>query len=103
MRVTTTRRRLNSRCKVLLELGPDNRVQFLHRSVKDYLDSRDIQHRLEEATGQHQKCKWLFNTQSEAVQDLSRAAIFNETSSCCLNLHPTLLVSYIHFWTGQLT
>ncbi|KAK7712124.1 hypothetical protein SLS63_012493 [Diaporthe eres] len=51
MRVTTTRRRLNSRCKGLLELGPDNRVQFLHRSVKDYLDSRDIQRRLEEATG----------------------------------------------------
>lgn len=51
MRVTTTRRRLNSRCKGLLELGPENRVQFLHRSVKDYLDSQDIQHRLEEATG----------------------------------------------------
>lgn len=51
MRVTTTRRRLNSRCKGLLELGPENRVQFLHRSVKDYLDSLDIQRRLEEATG----------------------------------------------------
>lgn len=51
MRVTTTRRRLNSRCKGLLELGPENRVQFLHRSVKDYLDSQDIQRRFEEATG----------------------------------------------------
>lgn len=50
MRVTMTRH-LNSRCKGLLELGPDNRVQFLHRLVKDYLDSRDIQRRLEEATG----------------------------------------------------
>lgn len=51
MRVMTTRRRLNSRCRGLLELGPENRVQFLHRSVKDYLDNQDIQHRLEGATG----------------------------------------------------
>ncbi|KAL1873205.1 hypothetical protein Daus18300_004025 [Diaporthe australafricana] len=51
MRIMTTRRRLNSRCKGLLELGPENRVQFLHRSVKDYLVNQDIQHRLEEVTG----------------------------------------------------
>lgn len=50
MRILTIRRRLNSRCKGLLELGPENRVQFLHRSVKDYLRNQNIQSRLEEAT-----------------------------------------------------
>ncbi|KAK2599878.1 hypothetical protein N8I77_011598 [Diaporthe amygdali] len=51
MRITTTRRRLNSRCKGLIELGPENRVQFLHRSVRDYLHNQGIQHRLEEDIG----------------------------------------------------
>jgi hypothetical protein len=44
----TTRRRLNSRCKGLLEapmvetLGPEAKVQYLHRTVKDFLARRDI-------------------------------------------------------------
>jgi hypothetical protein len=47
-RTETMRRRLNSRCKGLLEaptveeLGPEATVQYLHRTVKDFLARPDI-------------------------------------------------------------
>jgi hypothetical protein len=52
LRTDTMRRRLNSRCKGLLEVGrpatndPSSQeptVQYLHRTVKDYIEDEDIQ------------------------------------------------------------
>lgn len=41
--ITTTRRRLNGRCKGLLEIHPGNgRVQFLHRTVRDFLGTAEM-------------------------------------------------------------
>ncbi|KAH0559273.1 hypothetical protein GP486_004211 [Trichoglossum hirsutum] len=54
LRADTMRRRLNSRCKGLLEVGSastefgdgEDTVQYLHRTVKDYIESADVQQRL---------------------------------------------------------
>ena len=52
LRADTMRRRLNSRCKGLLEVGgepsapgkdAEDTVQYLHRSVKDYMESAHVQ------------------------------------------------------------
>lgn len=51
IRISTLRRRLNSRCKGLLAIGPGDRVQYLHRTVKDYLSHADVRNRLQEAAG----------------------------------------------------
>ncbi|KAL8822625.1 MAG: hypothetical protein Q9191_006642 [Dirinaria sp. TL-2023a] len=54
LRADTMRRRLNSRCKGLLEAGQElsvpgdhseDTVQYLHRSVKDYIESPGVQKR----------------------------------------------------------
>jgi hypothetical protein len=49
-RVETLKRRLNSRCKGLLEIGPDDRVNFLHRTVRDFLVTPENLTKLENAT-----------------------------------------------------
>ena len=55
LREDTMRRRLNSRCKGLLEVGyapigtGKGTVQYLHRTVKDYIESDEPQSRLESA------------------------------------------------------
>ena len=36
-RIETLQRRLNSRCKGILEIGANNRVNFLHRTTRDYI------------------------------------------------------------------
>lgn len=57
LRAETMRRRLNSRCKGLLEVkssmslgavGEDT-VQYLHRTVKDYIESPEVQDKLQSA------------------------------------------------------
>ncbi|KAM0228577.1 hypothetical protein ACHAPO_010655 [Fusarium lateritium] len=53
IRIDTTRRRINSRCKGLLEIGPGGNVQYLHRTVKDYLSGPDVQSRLDQAVGDY--------------------------------------------------
>ncbi|KAK4211350.1 hypothetical protein QBC37DRAFT_14308 [Rhypophila decipiens] len=50
VRIETLKRRLNSRCKGLLEVGPNHKVGFLHRSVRDFLDDQDMIKRMDEAT-----------------------------------------------------
>jgi hypothetical protein len=50
-RISTLRRRLNSRCKGLLEVGPGHRVQYLHRTVRDYLNNEDTRTKLQKAAG----------------------------------------------------
>lgn len=65
LRYETTRRRLNSRCKGLLEMprlststtrgfftpatAKDLTVQYLHRTVKDYLDTQEVRAKLDAA------------------------------------------------------
>ena len=49
-RVETIRRRLNSRCRGLLEVDPTERVNFLHRSVRDFLVKPDILEKIDNAT-----------------------------------------------------
>ena len=49
-RVETIRRRLNSRCKGLLEVDPTERVNFLHRTVRDFLVRPDIIEKMDNAT-----------------------------------------------------
>ncbi|KAI0432913.1 hypothetical protein F5Y09DRAFT_300773 [Xylaria sp. FL1042] len=56
VRIDTLRRRLNSRCKGLLELGVRNEVQYLHRSVKDYIISPDVSERIQSAAGKDFDC-----------------------------------------------
>ncbi|KAI1275807.1 hypothetical protein F5Y07DRAFT_409016 [Xylaria sp. FL0933] len=56
IRIDTLRRRLNSRCKGLLELGAYNTVQYLHRSVKDYIDGREVSERIKSAAGKDFDC-----------------------------------------------
>ncbi|KAF2970415.1 hypothetical protein GQX73_g3154 [Xylaria multiplex] len=51
IRIDTLRRRLNSRCKGLLELGAQDRVQYLHRSVKDYIDSDEVKRWIQGTAG----------------------------------------------------
>ncbi|KAK0639896.1 hypothetical protein B0T16DRAFT_361557 [Cercophora newfieldiana] len=49
-RIQTLRRRLNSRCKGLLEIGASGgveRVNFLHRTVREYLDRPDIRSKID--------------------------------------------------------
>ncbi|KAK5651188.1 hypothetical protein OQA88_12736 [Cercophora sp. LCS_1] len=48
-RMETIRRRLNSRCKGLLEVGDNERVNFLHRTVKDYLQRPEIRSKMDGA------------------------------------------------------
>ncbi|KAK1760032.1 hypothetical protein QBC47DRAFT_357841 [Echria macrotheca] len=45
-RVQTLRRRLNSRCKGLLEIENDNHVNFLHLTVREYLDRPGIRSKI---------------------------------------------------------
>ncbi|KAK0622547.1 hypothetical protein B0T14DRAFT_451650 [Immersiella caudata] len=45
----TLRRRLNSRCKGLLEIGVGDRVNFLHRTAKDYFASAEAGEQIEKA------------------------------------------------------
>lgn len=56
LRAETMRRRLNSRCKGFLEVGSTEinlensdaqTVQYLHRTVKDYIESVDVQRKLQ--------------------------------------------------------
>lgn len=56
LRAETMRRRLNSRCKGFLEVGSTEiilenseaqTVQYLHRTVKDYIESEDVQRKLQ--------------------------------------------------------
>ncbi|KAK0622312.1 hypothetical protein B0T14DRAFT_475257, partial [Immersiella caudata] len=47
-RIETLRRRLNSRCKGLLEIGRNDRVNFLHRTVRDYLHRSKIRSKMKE-------------------------------------------------------
>ena len=56
LRVDTMRRRLNSRCKGFLEVGTTRNdlqnqghytVQYLHRTVKDYIEKEEAQRRLQ--------------------------------------------------------
>lgn len=56
LRADTMRRRLNSRCKGFLEVGSagtdlgngdDYTVQYLHRTVKDYIESEEAQSKLQ--------------------------------------------------------
>ena len=59
LRADTMRRRLNSRCKGFLEVGNkstgaigevmEQTVQYLHRTVKDYMESKEAQRTLETA------------------------------------------------------
>jgi hypothetical protein len=58
-RLDTLRRRLNSCCKGLLEVGrlsmysagpSDASVQYLHRTVKDFVESSKVQEKLQSAT-----------------------------------------------------
>jgi hypothetical protein len=56
LRTATVRRRLNSRCKGLLEVGPQGKVQYLHRSVKDYISGSDVRLRIESAAGPAYDC-----------------------------------------------
>lgn len=58
LRAETMRRRLNSRCKGFLEVGTitidvsgniEETVQFLHRTVKDYIESHETQQTLDTA------------------------------------------------------
>ncbi|CAG2016815.1 unnamed protein product [Fusarium graminearum] len=49
IRIKTVRRRINSRCKGLLEIGPGTEIQYLHRTVKDYLRGRDVHSRMNRA------------------------------------------------------
>lgn len=56
LRADTMRRRLNSRCKGFLEVGNASigaqsigikeTVQYLHRTVKEYIESKEVQHTL---------------------------------------------------------
>lgn len=56
IRIETVRRRLNSRCKGLLEVGPNRKVQYLHRSVKEYIDGNDVRLRIDTAAGDDFDC-----------------------------------------------
>jgi hypothetical protein len=58
LRAETMRRRVNSRCKGLLEVGrpatdlvelSEDTVQYLHRTVKDYIESTEVQAKLQSA------------------------------------------------------
>ncbi|KAK1834932.1 hypothetical protein QBC39DRAFT_275959 [Podospora conica] len=49
-RLETLERRLRSRSKGLLEMSPDGRVNFLHRTVRDFLDRPSISARVATAT-----------------------------------------------------
>ncbi|KAH6994782.1 hypothetical protein EDB82DRAFT_537609 [Fusarium venenatum] len=53
IRIDTARRQSNSRCKGLLEIGSGGNVQYLHRTVKDYLNGPDVQSRLDQAVGDY--------------------------------------------------
>ncbi|KAK4448877.1 hypothetical protein QBC34DRAFT_100502 [Podospora aff. communis PSN243] len=46
-RIDTIRRRINSRCKGLLEIGRNERVNFLHRTVRDYLRGPEVRGKME--------------------------------------------------------
>ena len=46
-----TPRRILARCTDLLEVSTDGKVDFLHRTVKDFLDTRDIQDLLMSRSG----------------------------------------------------
>ncbi|KAK3326017.1 hypothetical protein B0H66DRAFT_530023 [Apodospora peruviana] len=48
-RIETLRRRLNSRCKGLLEIGVNDRVNFLHRAVRDFLVRPDVSSKIDGA------------------------------------------------------
>ncbi|KAF7535216.1 hypothetical protein G7054_g5559 [Neopestalotiopsis clavispora] len=52
----TVKRRLNSRCKGLLEVGPQGRVQFLHRSVRDYINASEVRLRIDRAVEKDFDC-----------------------------------------------
>ncbi|KAI0541700.1 hypothetical protein GGR58DRAFT_528776 [Xylaria digitata] len=56
IRIDALRRRLNSRCKGLLELGAQDRVQYLHRSVKDYIDSDEVKGWIQGVVGRDFDC-----------------------------------------------
>ncbi|KAK4447134.1 hypothetical protein QBC34DRAFT_496466 [Podospora aff. communis PSN243] len=47
-RIETLRRRLNSRCKGFLEIGADDRVNFLHRTAREYVASAEAADQIEE-------------------------------------------------------
>ncbi|KAL8700965.1 MAG: hypothetical protein Q9201_005157 [Fulgogasparrea decipioides] len=48
----TTKTRILVRCQDLLEFDCDSRLQFLHRTVKDYLETKDMQNLLDKRAGQ---------------------------------------------------
>ncbi|KAF3013737.1 hypothetical protein E8E14_007220 [Neopestalotiopsis sp. 37M] len=52
----TVKRRLNSRCKGLLEVEVHGRVRFLHLSVKDYIDTNEIRSRIDSAAAEDFDC-----------------------------------------------
>ncbi|ETS76293.1 hypothetical protein PFICI_11680 [Pestalotiopsis fici W106-1] len=56
LRTDTVKRRLNSRCKGLLEVGPQGRIQYLHRTVKDYIDGSEVRLRIDRAVEQDFEC-----------------------------------------------
>ncbi|TGJ82841.1 hypothetical protein E0Z10_g5922 [Xylaria hypoxylon] len=80
IRVDALRRRLNSRCKGLLELGAQNRVHYLHRSVRDYINSHEVNERIQSATGKNFDCYLRICAASLAmVKKLSTASSLYES------------------------
>lgn len=51
-RCLETRTRVAARCTDLLEITDDDNVQFLHRTVKDFLETKDMQRLLNERAGE---------------------------------------------------
>lgn len=51
-RCLETRIRVAARCTDLLEFTDDDKVQFLHRTVKDFLETKDMQRVLNERAGE---------------------------------------------------
>ena len=52
-RCLETRTRVAARCTDLLEFTDDDGIQFLHRTVKDFLETKDMQRLLDERAGEN--------------------------------------------------
>ena len=86
------RRRLNSRCKGLLEapfVEKEPRVQYLHRTVKDFVEMPHVWAKISNATDSFDPVKCLANSYLWKLKTLSdqkrKRAIFWDTASWSLN------------------
>ena len=101
-----TRTRVLVRCQDLLEFNNRSKLQFLHRSVKDFLETRDILDELTRRAGEEFNVH-LFICNSMLVQMKAELqhhpwACDSEKNASKLHLRPVFLMRYFWYHTRKL-